>query len=109
MSKANEYTIWTIADLLAVPGEARERCLHELGYALALHELAFGDRAQSSLAAPIVWTDDGDNETRLLTKDGQEILRLSVTEREPEIELTPEGRAIAAAYKKRQEEGNGHH
>ena len=99
-----EYRIWTMADLLAVPCELRDTRLKEIGYALALHELAWGDKAAENLKA-CVWRDDGIREYTLEGPNGEPGLKMTIRDKEPdEYELTPEGRAIAAAYKKRQEQ-----
>ena len=76
---ADTYKLHTIADLLDVPMELRERCLRELEYALALQELAFADKAKESLVLPITWTNDDDRSARLLDTSGAEILTLRVT------------------------------
>lgn len=77
---AESYKLTTIADLLDVPTGLRERCLRELDYALALQELAFGDKAKESLALPITWTNDNDKSATLYAVDGTEILKLKVTD-----------------------------
>lgn len=72
------YPLTTIADLLTVPVEARERCLHELAYALALHEFVFTDKAKESLQLPVTWTDDGDSSASI-TVNGKPLCSLVVT------------------------------
>lgn len=52
--------------------------------------------------------NEGANFVRPTNDEALEVLLLALASKPIEYELTPEGRAIAAAYKKRQEEGNGH-
>lgn len=73
------YEIDRIADLLRVPIERRTACLREVEYALALHELAFGEKAADVEIGPMRWTDDGDKTCTLHGADGEPMLALEVT------------------------------
>lgn len=77
-----EYTIWTLADLFAVPVDQRDTCLKELGYALALHELVWGDRAAETLKST-VWRDDGIREYTLEGPTGEVELKMTIRDEEP--------------------------
>ena len=79
---ANTYTLHNIADFLDVPVERRERCLHELAYALELYEFAFTDKAKEALTLPVTWTDDGDMSASL-TLNGEPWLSLNIAEPTP--------------------------
>ena len=76
------YEINRIADMLKVPIERRKACLRELEYALALHELAFGEGAASVEIGPMRWTDDGNKTTTMHDSSGQPILTMEVTDAE---------------------------
>lgn len=76
------YEIDRIADLLKVPIERRRACLRELEYALALHELVFGEDAASVEIRPMRWTDDGDIACTLYDSSGKPCLTLDVTDDE---------------------------
>lgn len=76
------YEIDRIADLLKVPLERRAACLRELEYALALHELAFGEEAASVEIGPMRWTDDGNKSVTLHDNSGNPVLALEVTDAE---------------------------
>lgn len=71
------YDIDRIADLLKVPIDRRAACLREIEYALALHELAFGEEAASVEIWPMRWTDDG-NKTTIHDNNGKPFLTLEV-------------------------------
>lgn len=73
------YEIDRIADLLRVPIERRTACLREVEYALALHELAFGEKAADVEIGPMRWTDDGDKTCTLHDANGKPVLTLEVT------------------------------
>lgn len=73
------YEIDRVADLLRVPIERRTACLRELEYGLALHELAFGEKAADVEIGPMRWTDDGDKTCTLLNASGKQVLTLEVT------------------------------
>lgn len=75
------YEIDRIADLLSVPIERRTACLREIEYALALHELAFGEEAASVEIGPMRWTDDGDKSVTLHDASGGPALTLEVTDK----------------------------
>jgi predicted MarR family transcription regulator len=88
----SEYRISKLADFFAVPIELRETCFREVEYALALHELAYGDDAARTLAH-VDWRDDGVQEIELLTVSGESVLKMTITSGEPvPYEVTPEGR-----------------
>lgn len=76
------YEIDRITDLLKVPIERREACLRELEYALALHELAFGEEAVDVEIGPMRWTDDGNKTCTVHDSSGKPILTLEVTDAE---------------------------
>ena len=69
-----------IGDRLNVPIDRRPDCLRELEYALALHELAFGQDAVNVPIGPMHWTDDGRTATELIDASGELVLTLEVTE-----------------------------
>ena len=73
------YEIDRVADLLRVPIERRTACLREVEYALALHELAFGEKAADVEIGPMRWTDDGDKTCTLHDASGKPVLTLEVT------------------------------
>lgn len=76
------YDIDRIADLLKVPIDRRAACLREIEYALALHELAFGEEAASVEIGPMRWTDDGNKTTTIHDNNGKPFLTLEVTDAE---------------------------
>ncbi len=76
------YEIDRISDLLKVPIERREACLRELEYALALHDLAFGEKSADVEIGKIRWTDDGNSSVTLRDNSGEDVLMLKVTDAE---------------------------
>lgn len=76
------YEIDRISDLLKVPIERREACLREIEYALALHDLAFGEKSADVEIGPIRWTDDGNKTCTLHDCSGEPVLTLAVTDAE---------------------------
>lgn len=72
------YRLATIADLLKVPVDRREQCFRNLEYALALHELAWGERAIEAGLQHIEWTDDGKMDSTAAEPDGTEILTMKI-------------------------------
>jgi hypothetical protein len=76
------YTLVTISDLLKVPIDRREACVHDLLYALALADLAFGDEQEGVEAKQWTWTDDGDPSASI-NVNGEEMLSLKITEKKP--------------------------
>lgn len=69
------YELATIADLLKVPADRREKCLEELALSLEFIELTHGEHAAEALKS-IAWTDDGGlNQTMDI---GGEVLTLEV-------------------------------
>lgn len=74
------YEIDRIADLLKVPIERRAACLRELEYALALHELAFGEDAANVEIGPMRWTDDGNKTVTLHDSSKNPVLTMEVTD-----------------------------
>ena len=77
------YSIKTISDLLRVPIDRREACVRDLLYALALHELAFGENAVNVEMSKIEWTDDDDHSVSLFDPDGANVLSLKITKDAP--------------------------
>ena len=75
-----DYELRTIADLMKVPIECRTLCFREIEYALALHELAYGEDSQTIGLEMIRWTDDGKREVQLQNEKGEGILTLRVTD-----------------------------
>lgn len=76
------YEIDRISDLLKVPIERRDACLREIEYALALHDLAFGEKSATVEIGPIRWTDDGNSSVTLRDNSGEDFLMLKVTDAE---------------------------
>lgn len=76
------YEIDRITDLLKVPIDRRKACLRELGYALALHEFAFGEDAANVEIGPMRWTDDGNKTVTLHDNSKKPVLTLEVTDAE---------------------------
>lgn len=74
---AKTYRIRSITDLLAVPVERREACMHELLLALCMIDLSMGEAAQTAFPDGIEWTDDGD--ASVTVQVGDEKLTLEVT------------------------------
>jgi hypothetical protein len=77
MSSAT-YRIETLQDLLRVPLERRAACFRDMGTSLALHELAFGEKAASIGIGAIIWTDDDNMSVALQQPDGSAILTMTV-------------------------------
>lgn len=71
------YELVTIADLLQVPLDKRDRCLDELRLCLELAELTFGDRASESMRS-FTWTDDDSRDVTVIA-NGEELLKLEIT------------------------------
>jgi hypothetical protein len=76
------YQIRSIQDLLSVPIDRREACMRDLMYALALHELAFGDNAATTEIGALEWIDDGKHDITMKDMDGNAFLSLETTEQE---------------------------
>ncbi len=72
------YRIQSIADLLQVPAEKRSACLREIEYALALHELAFGEQAADTPIIAVQWADDGNRHIEIVDGAGQQVLGLQI-------------------------------
>jgi hypothetical protein len=77
------YQIEKISDLLQVPIDRREACVRDLLYALALHELAFGEDAKKVPMGQIKWTDDDDHSVSLCDPGGTAVLSLKITKDAP--------------------------
>ena len=77
------YTLTKISDLLSVPIESREDCVRNLLYLLAVHELAFGDKAQEIEIGSMLWRDDGDHSVSIKDPGGAVVLSLKVSKGAP--------------------------
>ena len=77
------YTLTKISDLLAVPIERRPDCVRNILYLLAVHELAFGDKAQEIVIGSVAWTDDEDNSVSMIDPGGAVVLALKITKDAP--------------------------
>lgn len=77
------YRLDKISDLLQVPIDRREDCVRDLLYALALHEMAFGDDAIKTEMTGIAWTDDGDRSATVSDQHGNQVLALKITKDAP--------------------------
>lgn len=82
-----EYRLDKIEDLITVPIDRREDCVKEILAGLMLHELAFGEEAADTPFS-VTWTDDDSRDVTLSAVDGQQILKLEITEAEalPDME-----------------------
>lgn len=76
----NSYSIRTLEDLLTVPAERRSAMFRDLEYALSLYDLAVGSDGDKAKFMGMVWTDDGMHNVSLRDEEGEEMLRLEVTD-----------------------------
>lgn len=81
---SNIYHLTTIHDLLKVPMDRREACMRDMLYALALHELAFGEQAIETGIGTMAWTDDGKHDISVSDTEGAPVLSMRVTDDAPE-------------------------
>jgi len=75
----NVYHLTTIHDLLKVPADRREACMHDLLIALLMHELAFGEQAQATAIGTLAWMDDGKHDVEVTDEAGDRLLSLHTT------------------------------
>lgn len=80
MADPTTYALVTISDLLLVPIDRREACVHELLLALALADLSLGEDGRAA-AQTWTWTDDGDPSCAI-TVNGEAALKLNVRAQE---------------------------
>lgn len=98
------YRIQSLGDLLQVPAEKRSACLREIEYALALHELAFGEQAAETPITAVQWADDGNRHIEIQDGAGQQVLGLQIEDTkdpkqqagEPEIPVLNQLAALGA-------------
>lgn len=74
MAEPKIYRLERIVDILQVTPERREQCMHELVYALDLATLV---GAQPT--GVFEWTDDGDVSSTIYDRQGNEVVKLEVS------------------------------
>jgi len=70
------YVIETIDDMLKVPTASRDAMLRDIGLALDLHQLTFGD--EPAKIGPVTWTDDGNPSVTIDDMQGKRIVSMEV-------------------------------